>query len=106
MPSRRRSSPVTLMPYVQPFKVLRVFPGITAQTNIRVHSLGDTMATAVTSSGNWDFLYANALLEPNRRRLPERISAAEQAIKERLKELGTRGNPEKDALVDALRALQ
>ena len=63
------------------------------------------MATAVTSSGNWDFLYANALLEPNVDRLAERITVAERSINERLKELGNRDNPEKVALVDALRAL-
>ena len=64
------------------------------------------MATAVTSPGSWDFLYTNALLEPDRNRLPERITAAEAAINERLKALGNRDNPEKAALVDALRALQ
>jgi hypothetical protein len=64
------------------------------------------MATAVTSSENWDFLYANALLEPDRDRLPERIVAAKQAINQRLDELGNADNLEKHALMDALRALQ
>jgi hypothetical protein len=43
-----------------------------------------TAATAVTSYGKWDFLYASALLEPDRDRLAERITAAETAIYERL----------------------
>jgi len=64
------------------------------------------VATAVTSSGNWDFLYSNALLEPERDRLPERITAAEQAINDRFKELANCNDPEKAALVDALRTLQ
>jgi hypothetical protein len=64
------------------------------------------MATAVTRFGNWDFLYANALLEPDRDRLAERITAAENAINERLKELANRDTPEKVALVDAVRTLR
>ena len=64
------------------------------------------MSTAIATFGDWDFLFANALLEPNGERLPERISAAEAAINERLKAIANRDNPEKVALVDALRALQ
>ena len=64
------------------------------------------MSTAIANYGNWDFLFANALLEPDRDRLPERISAAEAAISERLKAIGNRDNPEKEALIEALRALQ
>jgi hypothetical protein len=64
------------------------------------------MSTAIASYGDWDFLYANALLEPDGDRLPERISAAEVAINERLEVIGNRDNSEKAALVDALRALQ
>jgi hypothetical protein len=51
-------------------------------------------------------LYANALLEPDGQRLPERIAAAEAAINERLKAIAHQDNTEKMALVDALRALQ
>jgi hypothetical protein len=64
------------------------------------------MATAVTTSEDWDFLYANALLEPDRDRLPERIAVAEHAINERLKALTNSDNSEKLALVGALRVLQ
>ena len=64
------------------------------------------MSTAIANYGDWDFLYANALLEPDGNRLPERISAAEVAINERLEALGNRDNSEKAALTDALRALQ
>jgi hypothetical protein len=64
------------------------------------------MSTAIANYGDWDFLFANALLEPDRDRLPERIGAAETAINERLKAIGNRDDPEKEALVDALRALQ
>jgi hypothetical protein len=64
------------------------------------------MSTAIANYGDWDFLYANALLEPDGNRLPERISAAEVAINERLEAIGNRDNSEKEALVDALRGLQ
>ena len=64
------------------------------------------MSKAIGSYGEWDFLFANALLEPDGDRLPERISAAEAAINERLKVIGNRYNPEKAALVDALRTLR
>jgi hypothetical protein len=64
------------------------------------------MSTAISDLGGWDVLFANALLEPDRDRLPERISAAEVAINERLNAMGNRDNAEKNALVDALRALQ
>ena len=64
------------------------------------------MATAVTSPSSWDCLYTNALLEPDGNRLPERITAAEDAMNERLKSLANGDNPEKAALVDALRTLQ
>ena len=64
------------------------------------------MSTAIANYGDWDFLYANALLEPDGDRLPERISAAEVAINERLEVIGNRDNSERAALVDALRALQ
>jgi len=64
------------------------------------------MSTAIANYGDWDFLYANALLEPDRDRLPERIIAAEAAISERLEAIGNRDNPEKEALIEALRALQ
>jgi hypothetical protein len=64
------------------------------------------MSTAIANYGDWGFLFANALLEPDRDRLPERISAAEVAINERLNAMGNRDNAEKEALVDSLRALQ
>ena len=64
------------------------------------------MSTAIASYGDWDFLYANALLEPDGNRLPERIAAAKAAINERLKAIAHQDNTEKMALVDALRALQ
>jgi len=65
------------------------------------------MSTAIANYGDWDFLFANALLEPDGNRLPERIGVAEAAINERLKVLANRSadNSEKAALVDALRAL-
>lgn len=65
------------------------------------------MSTAIANYGDWDFLYANALLEPDGNRLPERIAAAEAAINERLKTMTHKSldNAEKMALVDALRAL-
>jgi len=57
--------------------------------------------------GDWDFLYANALLEPDANRLRERITTAEAAIEERLKALAESppDNAEKVALIDALQAL-
>jgi hypothetical protein len=64
------------------------------------------MSTAIANYGGWDFLFASALLEPDGERLPERISAAEAAINERLKAIGNRDNPEKVALVDALESLR
>lgn len=64
------------------------------------------MSTAISDLGGWDFLYANALLEPDQNRLLERINVAEIAINERLNAMGNRDNAEKVALVDALRALQ
>jgi hypothetical protein len=66
------------------------------------------MSTAIANYGDWDFLFANALLEPDGNRLPERIEVAEAAINERLKVLANRSadNPEKAALEDALRALR
>jgi hypothetical protein len=64
------------------------------------------VSTAIANYGDWDFLYANALLEPDGNRLPERISAAEVAINERLEAIGNRDNSEKAALTDALRTLQ
>jgi hypothetical protein len=60
--------------------------------------------TTIANYGDWDFFFANALLEPDGDRLPERIRAAEAAIKERLKAIGNR-DPEKRALEDALRTL-
>jgi hypothetical protein len=65
------------------------------------------MGTTIANYGEWDFLYANALLEPDGDRLLERITAAEAAIDERLKALANSPshNPEKAALIDALRAL-
>jgi hypothetical protein len=62
-------------------------------------------STTIASYGDWDFLFANALLEPDGDRLLERISAAEAAINDRLKAIGHTDSPEKEALVDALRAL-
>ena len=64
------------------------------------------MSTAIANYGDWEFLFANALLEPDGVRLPERINAAEAAINERLKAIGNRDNPEKAVLIDALRTLQ
>jgi hypothetical protein len=61
--------------------------------------------TAIADLGGWDFLFANTLLEPDQNRLLERISVAETAINERLNAMGNRDNAEKEALVDALRAL-
>ena len=65
------------------------------------------MSTAIANYGDWDFLYANALLEPDGNRLLERITAAEAAINERLQVLTQRpdDNREKTALIDALRVL-
>jgi hypothetical protein len=64
------------------------------------------VSTTVPSYGDWDLLYVNALLEPDRNRLPARITAAEEAIKERLETLSNRDGSEKVALVEALRTLQ
>lgn len=65
------------------------------------------MSNAITNYGDWDVLYANALLEPDGDRLPERIATAETAINERLKAMTPKSydNGEKMALVEALRAL-
>jgi hypothetical protein len=64
------------------------------------------MSTAIAKYRDWDFLFANALLEPDRERLSERISDAEAAINERLKVIASSAeNAEKAALADALRAL-
>ena len=64
-------------------------------------------STTIVSYGDWDFLFANALLEPDGDRLPKRVSAAEAAINERLKAITNRSadDAEKAALVDALRTL-
>jgi hypothetical protein len=64
-------------------------------------------STAIASYGDWDFLFANALLEPDGDRLLERIRVAEAAINQRLQEIANRSadNSEKEALLDALRAL-
>ena len=64
------------------------------------------MSTAIANYEDWDFVFANALLEPDGDRLAARINTAETAINERLKAIGNRDNAEKNALVDALRALQ
>jgi len=65
------------------------------------------MTTALALCKDWDFLYVNALLEPDVHRLLERISAAEHAIKECLKSVINRPDDdrEKMALMNALRAL-
>jgi len=64
-------------------------------------------STTVAGYGDWDFLFANALLEPDGGRLLERIRVAEAAINQRLQAIANRSadNSEKDALLDALRAL-
>jgi hypothetical protein len=36
------------------------------------------MSTAIANYGNWEFLLANALIEPDADRLPARISAADK----------------------------
>jgi hypothetical protein len=65
------------------------------------------MNTAIANYADWDFLFANALLEPDTNRLPERISAAAAAINERFKAIAnSTDNGEKAALADALRVLQ
>jgi hypothetical protein len=64
------------------------------------------MSTASANYGDWEFLFVNALIEPDADQLPARISAAEAAINERLKAIANRDNPEKLALVDALRTLR
>jgi hypothetical protein len=63
-------------------------------------------STTIASYGDWDFLFANALLEPVGDRLLERIRVA-AAINQRLQEIAnpSADNSEKDALLDALRAL-
>jgi hypothetical protein len=65
------------------------------------------MSTAIAKFRDWDFLFANALLEPDGDRLLERIRVAEAAINQRLDAIASRSadNSEKDALLDALRAL-
>jgi hypothetical protein len=65
------------------------------------------MGTTIANYGEWDFLYANALLEPDGNRLPERLTAAVAAINLRLQEItnGPGDNAERFALIDALRAL-
>ena len=45
------------------------------------------MGTTVANYGEWDFLYPNALLEPDGNRLPERITAAVAAINLHLQEM-------------------
>jgi hypothetical protein len=64
-------------------------------------------STTIANYGDWDFLFANALLEPDGDRLLERIRVAEAAINQRLQAIANRSadNCEKDALLDALRAL-
>ena len=66
------------------------------------------MGTTVANYGEWDFLYLNALLEPDGNRLPERITAAVAAINLHLQEManGPGDNAERFALIDALGALQ
>jgi hypothetical protein len=64
-------------------------------------------AAAIATCRDWHFLYVNALLEPNAHRLPDRITAAEHAIKECLKSFVHRSDddPRKMELMDALQAL-
>jgi len=59
-------------------------------------------STTIASYGEWDFL-----LEPDGDRLLERIRVAEAAIKQRLQAIANRStdDSEKEALLDALRAL-
>jgi hypothetical protein len=63
------------------------------------------MSTTVANDREWDFLYANALLELDANRLKERITAAEAAINLRLHEIRPGDNDERFDLIDALRAL-
>ena len=65
------------------------------------------MGTTIANYGEWDFLYANALLEPDGNRPPERIAAAVAVINLSLQEIANDpgDNAEKFALIDALRAL-
>ena len=60
---------------------------------------------AIAHYGDWEFLYVNALLEPDVNRLAARITAAEAAANERLKAIANSDNSERAALMDALRAL-
>lgn len=89
-------------------KALVVFRRNGAWIIVSVPSNGEVkMSTAIASFGDWDFLYANALLEHDPNRLKERITAAEAAINERLKALANYPHaPENEALLDALRALR
>ena len=94
------------MPLPPTFEALPVFPCEASQASMCLPAMEADMSTAIANYGDWDLLYANALLEPDGERLPERISAAETAINERLKAIAHQDNAEKGALVDALRALQ
>ena len=60
------------------------------------------------SNQNWEEVYKFAALEVDRRKLPERISAARDAIRGRLREIegDTDHHEEKDRLQHALNALK
>ena len=57
---------------------------------------------------NWRSLYRAAILETNNRVLPQRVSEAEEAVRERGREIfyGDGTSEEKEALDDALYALR
>jgi hypothetical protein len=69
------------------------------------------MSTAVPprpDHADWKALYRAAILETNRRVIPRRVSAAEQAVLARGRELFYRGgtSEEKESLEDALYLLR
>ena len=59
-------------------------------------------------ANNWKVLYRAAIHEPDRTRIPQRISEAEQAVIARGRELfhGSESLEERDELEDALYALR
>ena len=69
--------------------------------------LDNLIPIGTSFSSTWKHLYECAMLELDKKRLPERIAAAHRAIVERAEEIITnQSTDEHYALNDALRALQ
>jgi hypothetical protein len=69
--------------------------------------LNNVIPLGMSFSSTWRDLYECAMLELDRRKLPERIAAAHRAIVDRAEEIvASQSDDEHYALNDALRSLQ